>query len=85
MHIYSLKFKTILQYKKLPEQAVILQFDAVLYRVTQLCLFFIWLKMTLKCTIQMKTRRFYNHKDPPFDMKYQLMSADPFPVVIIDL
>ena len=47
--------------------------------------FFIWLKMTLKWTKQMKTRRFYNHKDPPFDMKYQLVSADPFPVIKIDL
>ena len=37
----------------------------------------IWHKMTLKCIVHMKTRRFYNHKDPPFDMKHQLMSADP--------
>ena len=47
--------------------------------------FMIWLKMTLKCTVHMKTRHFYNHKDPPFDMKHQLMSADPLPVVKLDL
>ena len=33
----------------------------------------------------MKTRCFYNHKDPPFYMKHQLMSADPLPVIKIDL
>jgi hypothetical protein len=33
----------------------------------------------------MKTRRFYNHNNPPFDMKHQLMSADPLPVIKIDL
>ena len=32
----------------------------------------------------MKTRRFYNHKDPPFGMKHELMSADPLPVVKIE-
>ena len=33
----------------------------------------------------MKTRRFYNHKDPPFDMKHQLLPADPLPAVKLDL
>ena len=33
----------------------------------------------------MKTRRFYSHNDPPFDMKHQLKSADSLPVVKIDL
>ena len=47
--------------------------------------FMIWLKMTLKCTVHMKTRHFYNHKDPPFDMKHQLMSADHVPVLKIAL
>ena len=39
--------------------------------------FLIWLKMTLKCVVHMKRRRFNNQKDPPFNMKHQLMSADP--------
>ena len=50
-----------------------------------LFVFLIWLKMTLKWVVHMKTRRFHNHKDPPFDMKHQLMSADPLPVIKIDL
>ena len=50
-----------------------------------LFVFFIWLKMTLKCVVHMKTRRFYNHKDPPFDMKHHLTSADSLPVVKFDL
>ena len=37
--------------------------------------FLIWLKMTHKCIVNMKERHFYNHKDSPFDMKHQLMSA----------
>ena len=41
--------------------------------------------MTLKIIGDMKATHFYNHKDPPFDMKHQLMSADPVPVVKIDL
>ena len=45
----------------------------------------IWLKMALKIIGGMKATHFYNHKDPPFDMKHQLMSADPVPVVKIDL
>ena len=32
----------------------------------------------------MKERHFYNHKDPPFDMKHQLKSDDPVPVLKID-
>ena len=46
--------------------------------------FLIWLKMTLKCIGDMKERHFYNHKDPPFDMKHQLKSVDPVPVLKID-
>ena len=42
--------------------------------------FLILLKMTLKYIVHMKARPSYNHKDPPFDIKHQLMSADPFPV-----
>ena len=41
--------------------------------------------MTLKIIGDMKAMHFYNHKDPPFDMKHQLMSADPLPVIKIDL
>ena len=33
----------------------------------------------------MKAMHFYNHKDPSFGMKHKLMSADPLPVVKIDL
>ena len=55
------------------------------YRVFHISLtFLIWLKMTFKCIVHMKTRCFYNHKDPHFDMKHQLRSADPFPVVKVD-
>ena len=51
------------------------------YRVCHIALtFLIWLKMTFKCIVQMKARRFYNHIDPQFDMEHQLMSADPYPV-----
>ena len=45
----------------------------------------IWLKMTLKTIGDMKATHLYNHKDPPFDMKHQLMSADQLPVVNFDL
>ena len=56
------------------------------YRVFHVSLtFLIWLKMALKYIVDVKARHFYNHKDPPFDMKHQLMSADPVPVVKIDL
>ena len=56
------------------------------YRVFRIKLkHLIWLKMTLKIIADIKTTYFYNHKDPPFDMKHQLMSADPVPVVKIDL
>ena len=41
--------------------------------------------MILKCIVQKKTRHHYNPKDPPFDMKHQLMSADPLPVIKIHL
>ena len=41
--------------------------------------------MVLKCIVQKKTWHHYNPKDPPFDMKHQLMSADSLPVVKIDL
>ena len=41
--------------------------------------------MTLNCTAYLKSMHFCNHKDPPFDMKCQLMSADPLPAVKIDL
>ena len=56
------------------------------YRVIHVWLtFLIWRKMALKYIVDMKARHFYNHKDPPFDMKHQLMSADPLPVVKLDL
>ena len=45
----------------------------------------IWLKMTLKTIEDMKATHFYNHKDPPFDMKHQLMSADLVSFVKIDI
>jgi hypothetical protein len=47
--------------------------------------FFVWLGMALECIVDMKARHFYNHKDPPFDIKHQLMSVDPVPVLKIDL
>ena len=34
---------------------------------------------------QKKTWHHYNPKDPPFDMKHQLMSVDPLPVIKIHL
>ena len=56
------------------------------YRVIHVSLtFLIWLKMTLKCIVDLKARHFYSPEDPPFDMKHQLMSADSLPVVKIDL
>ena len=48
-------------------------------------IFLRWLKMTLKYIVHIKETYFYNHKDSPFDMKHQLMSADPLPIVKIDL
>ena len=33
----------------------------------------------------MKAIHFYNHKYPPFDMKHQLLPADPLPAVKLDL
>ena len=41
--------------------------------------------MILKCIVQKKTWHHYNPKDPPFDMKHQLMSVDPLPVIKIHL
>ena len=41
--------------------------------------------MALKYVVDMKARHFYNHQDPPFDMKHQLMSADQLRVVNFDL
>ena len=41
--------------------------------------------MILKCIVQKKTRHHYNPKDPSFDMKHQLMSVDPLPVIKIHL
>ena len=41
--------------------------------------------MALKYIVDIKARHFYSHEDPPFDMKHQLISADPLPVVKIDL
>ena len=41
--------------------------------------------MILKCIVNKKTWAYSHHKDPPFDMKHQLMSADPLPVVKLDL
>ena len=62
------------------------QIKDAFYRVNHIALFFmIWLKMTLKSIVYKKQRYFYSHKDPPFDMKHQLMSADPVPVIKIDL
>ena len=56
------------------------------YRVFRIKLkFLIWLKMTLKIIEDMKATHFYNHKDLPFDMKHQLMSADHVPVLKIAL
>ena len=46
---------------------------------------YIPLKMALKYIVDVKARHFYNHKDPPFDIKHQLMSVDPVPVLKIDL
>ena len=37
--------------------------------------------MTLNYVVDRKARHFYSPEDPPFDMKHQLMSADPLPVV----
>ena len=45
----------------------------------------ILLKMTLKYILHIKARHFYNHKDPPFDMNHQLMSADQRVVVNFDM
>ena len=59
---------------------------SLIYKVVRIKLkHLIWLKMTLKIIGDMKATHFYNHKDPPFDMKHQLMSADSVPVVKIDL
>jgi hypothetical protein len=41
--------------------------------------------MALECIVDVKARHFYNHKDPPFDIKHQPMSVDPVPVLKIDL
>ena len=45
----------------------------------------ILLEMTLNFTAYLKSMHFCNNKAPPFDMKCQLMSADPLPAVKIDL
>ena len=57
-----------------------------LYRVFPIKLkHLIWLKMTLNIIGDLKATHFYNHKDPPFDIKHQLMSADSVPIFKIDL
>ena len=52
------------------------------YRVNHIALIFLILpRMAVKCLVHLKTRAYSYHKDPPFDIKHKLMSADPFPVV----
>ena len=47
--------------------------------------FLILLYVAVKCIVPKKTRAYSHHKDPPFDIKHQQMSADPFPVVKLTL
>ena len=57
-----------------------------LYRVSHTYLTkVILLEMTLNCTAYLKSMHFCNHKDPPFDMNHQLMSADQRFVVNFDM
>ena len=57
-----------------------------MYRVFHIkIIILIWLKMAVKSFVNQKTRAYSHHKDPPFDMKYQLMSADSLLVIKIDL
>ena len=72
-------------YKHLPNKSN-KGYALVSYRVSHTYLTkVILLEMTLNCTAYLKSMHFCNHKDPPFDMKCQLMSADPLPAVKIDL
>ena len=41
--------------------------------------------MAVKSAVNKKTWAYSHHKDPPFDIKYEQMSADPSPVVKIEL
>ena len=41
--------------------------------------------MAVKSVVNKKTWANSHHKDPPFAIKHQLMSADPFPVVKLTL
>ena len=57
-----------------------------LYRVFPIKLkHLIWLKITLKIIGGRETTHFYGHKDPRFDMEYQLITVDPVPVLKMDL
>ena len=57
-----------------------------MYRVNHIALIFlILLKVAVKVMVHMKTRPYSHHKDPPFDTKHQLMSADLLPVVKLTL
>ena len=40
--------------------------------------------MTLEGIKHQKASNNYHHKGPPFEIKHQLLSADPLPVVKID-
>ena len=52
------------------------------YRVFHIkTIFLIWLKMAVKSVVDKKKQAYSHHKDPPFDIKHWLMSADPFPFV----
>ena len=41
--------------------------------------------MTLKYIAHMNKRHLYSPKDPNFNMKHQLMLADPLPVITTNL
>ena len=41
--------------------------------------------MAFKSVVNKKTWAYSHHKEPPFDIKHQQMSADPFPVVKLTL
>ena len=56
----------------------------IYYRVSQTYFTFLnWLKIAVKCVLHKKTRLYYLHKTPPFDIHPYLMLADPFHVVKI--
>ena len=83
---YSAIYKSCRDFQKRNENRDVNCRWRCMYRVTHSGFTtFRGLEMWLKWCAHNKTRQHHFQKDPPFTLNHQLRSADPFPVVKIDL